>query len=106
MLKRAGKRLLDLSCDGSIRVVGQAVILTSQERELGLEEKIFPGNQATNYRGRNSVADCGLLVMAALVRGIDAAEALLQREFCKAAGLTFLPGGPVQETRYPHTVDV
>jgi hypothetical protein len=36
VLKRAGERLLDLDRDGSLGVVGQAVILRPPEGELGL----------------------------------------------------------------------
>lgn len=64
--------------NGSMRVVGQTMILPLPEGELGLQEKVLPGQQAALDRGRDGPTDRGLVVMAALVGGIDAPEALPQ----------------------------
>ena len=50
-------------------------------------------------------ADRGLVVMAALVGGVDAAEARPQGELGQAPRLVLLPGGPVQEAGHPDTFD-
>ena len=105
MLERTGERLLDLDGDGGVGVVGQAVILPAPEGELGLQEQVVPRHQAAPDRRRDGLADRRLVVMAALVGGIDAAKALLQGQLGQALRLVLLPGGPVQEAGHSNAVE-
>ena len=52
------------------------MILPFLERELGLQEQVVPGQQAALDRGRDGPTNCGLIVMTALVGGIDTPKAL------------------------------
>ena len=89
--------MLDLNRDGSTGVIRQAVILPPLEGELGLQKQVVPSYQAVGDGDRDGSADRGLIVMAALVGGIDAPEALPQGELGQALCLLLLPGGPVKE---------
>ena len=42
VIERTGQRLLDLRGDRGRRVVGQAMVLTGLERELGLQHELVP----------------------------------------------------------------
>src|SRR5262249_54528201 len=100
VLQRAGERLLDLPGDRGPGVVGQAVVLPRSEGELRLEEQVVAGRQAARDRVGDGLPDRGLVVMAALVGGVDAAEALAEGQLGQAPRLLLLPGGPVQEAGY------
>src|SRR5947209_12620514 len=105
MVKRAGERLLDLSWDGGLRIIRQAVILPAPEGELGLQEQIVPDHQAAFDRRHDGLPDRSLVVMAALIGRIDTPKALLQGEPGQALRLVLLPGGPVQEAWHLNTFD-
>ena len=81
------------------------MVLPRSKGELGLQEQIIPGHQAAPDRRRDGLTDRRLVVVAALVGGVDAAKALSQGELGQALGLVLLPGGPVQEAGHPNTVD-
>ncbi len=81
------------------------MILPLPESELGLKEQISPRQHAVLDRGRNGSTSGGLVVMTALVGGIDAPEALAQSEPGKALRLLLLPGCPVEEARQTNAVD-
>jgi hypothetical protein len=81
------------------------VILPFLERELGLQEQVVPGQQAALDRGRDGPTNCGLIVMSALVGGIDTPEALPKGEVGQPLRLLLLPGGPVQEGRHSNAID-
>ena len=105
VLERAGERLLDLDWDGSRGSVGQALVLSPPEGELGLQEQIVPYDETRLHRRCNTLPDCGLAIMASLVGGIDASKSLLQGELRQALRGVLLPGGAVQEARHAHTID-
>src|SRR6185503_20555364 len=46
MLKRAGKRLLNLGRNWCFRIIGQSMVLARLEGELRLQEQFAPGYQA------------------------------------------------------------
>jgi hypothetical protein len=73
------------------------VVLALAEGELGLQEQVVAGHKAARDRGRDGLADGGLVVVAALVGGVDAPEASAEGQLGEAPRLLFLPGGPVQE---------
>src|SRR5207237_8646032 len=102
--ERAGERLLDLGGDRGRGVVGQAVVLARPESEFRLQEQLVAGQPAGDRR-RDRPADGGLVVVAALVGGVDAAEALAQGQLGQALRLVLFPGRPVQEARHAHAVN-
>jgi hypothetical protein len=58
-------------------VVGQTVILPGPESKFSLQKQFIPGNETTFDRSCDRPTDCGFIVMSALIRRVDAAEALL-----------------------------
>ena len=105
VLQGIGARLLDLRRDGGGCVVRQAVVLPRAERKLGLEEEILPGHKTASDRHRDGPSDSRLVVMLALVGGVDPAKAPRERERRQALRLVFLPGRAVQEAGHAHAVD-
>src|SRR5262245_37229362 len=81
------------------------MILTSPEGELGLEKELVSRDRSALNRRLNAISDGGFKVMAALVGGVDAPEALSQGKFRQPLGLVLLPRGPVQESRHTDAVD-
>ena len=77
VLERAGERLLDLDARWARRDRRAGGDPAPPEGELGLQEQVVPRHQAARDRRRDGLADRGLVVVAALVGGVDAAEALL-----------------------------
>src|SRR5947209_5253203 len=69
-------------------------------RELGLDEDIvYP-------RLPERLSDARLVVMAPLVGGVDPPEAGLEGEPGQTRRLLLLPGGPVDQPRHLHALDV
>lgn len=68
-------------------------------REFGLEEKIFARYKASAIGGSQSFTDSGFKVVAALVGGVDGAEAGADGEFSQSRCSVFFPGGAVQKVR-------
>ena len=95
VLERARERLRDLRRDRRVRVVRQAVVLPVAERELGLQEQLVARHRRRLAADRR--ADAGLVVVLALVRGVDAAEAGRRARRARALGRVLLPRGAVEE---------
>src|SRR3982751_6884350 len=75
------------------------MILPALIGELRLQEHVGTRDDAGAVRGRQRVADRGLDVVPALIRGIDAPKPRAQRELGEGGGAVFFPGGAVQEVR-------
>jgi hypothetical protein len=73
------------------------VVLALAVRELGLQEDLGPGHDAGPVGGGQPGADAGLEVVAALVGGVQAAEAQAERQLGERGGPLFLPGRAVEE---------
>ena len=97
MLDRAGEGLTHLRGVVRARIVGQTLILPGHEGELGLQEQLVALHEAGGEGSRNRGADAGLVVVTALVRRVDAAEAGLEGQPRRALGVRFLPGRAVDE---------
>src|SRR5437868_5108687 len=94
VLERAGERLRDLLCDRRGGVIRQPVILAIQVGELALYEQLVapdPGGQ----RSRDPAASARLVVVFALIRGVDPAEPAGQRAERERLGGLFFPRGAV-----------
>ena len=105
MRKRAGEGLLHLDRDRCIGLVGQAMILPFSKGELGLQEEVAACYQALGNGRGDAPPDSGLIIMPALIGGIDAAKALVQRQLGQPLGFLFLPGGAIEEARNLQAVD-
>src|SRR5579862_26377 len=81
MFQGTFERLLDLERDRGFGIVRQAMILAALKGEFGLKEKIVAHHQTARDDRGDGLADASFVVVLSLVGGIDAAKALLQREF-------------------------
>src|SRR5262245_13751898 len=99
MMKRTRERLLHLHRNWSGGVIWKSVVLSVAECELGLQEEIVWRHSAAGNGLCNSLADRGLIVMLALVRGVDAAKALPQSQLSQALSVALLPGCAVEQAR-------
>ena len=75
------------------------MVLARLVGELRLEEELAARYDAGAVGGRETLADTGLVVVAALVRGVDTPEAGAERELGQGRGPVFLPGGAIEEVR-------
>ena len=105
MFERAGEGLLNLNCDGSLEVIGEAVILPPLKGELGLQEELIAVQQAVLDRDGDAPTDSGLIVVPALVGRVDTTKALPQGELGQTLRLLLLPSGTVQEPGDANAVD-
>jgi hypothetical protein len=81
------------------------MILSAAKGELGLQEQVFSGyHPGRDHRG-DGLSNCRLVIVAALISAVDAAEALPQGQLRQAPCLVLLPGCPVQEARDANAVD-
>jgi hypothetical protein len=81
------------------------VILPWLKRELGLQEQIVARHLAPGNRRRDGLANGRLVIMAALVGGIDTAKTLLERQLNERLRRLFFPGGAIEEAGRSHAVD-
>src|SRR5512132_2758182 len=82
------------------------MILSTPRRELGLDEELGAGDQSRRDRARDARADSRFVIVAALIGGVDAAEARLEREPRQALGRVLFPRGAIEKARSAHTRDV
>jgi hypothetical protein len=99
VLERARERLRNLVTDARLAIVGQPVILPVDEGELGLEKEALAAELAARERLLHGRADAGLVVVLALVGGVDADEAGGERERRQLLRPLLLPRGAVEEAR-------
>ena len=88
VLERAVERLADLRRIVGARIVWESPVLALDVRELRLDE-----DAAVMDRGSNG----GFVVMPPLIRSVDPAKALLQRELDERLRALFLPSGTVEK---------
>src|SRR5438128_2596643 len=92
VLDRAVEGLADLRRGIGARVVRQANVLALDIRELRLNED----GVGTLSDGS---AGCGLVIVPALVRGVDSAETHRERQLHERLGALLFPGGSVEKRR-------
>ena len=73
------------------------MILSATESELGLQEQIRSRYQPVCDGSRDRLPHGGLMIVAPLVGGIDAAKALLQRQLRKPLRIVLFPRGAIEE---------
>ena len=71
--------------------------------ELGLQEQLVALHEAGGKGPRDRGANACLVVVTALVRRVDAAEAGLEGQPRQALGVRFLPGRAVDEAGHANT---
>jgi hypothetical protein len=81
------------------------MIMSAPESELGLQEQIFAGQQATLNRRQNCLADRRLVVVPALIGGIDASKSLFEGEFREALRIVLFPGRPIQKPGHLNAIN-
>src|SRR5205823_6343105 len=87
VLQRARIRLFHLPPDRRLRVIGKPRILPGAKSELGLNEEL----STSDARTAHCRPDARFEIMFALIRGVDAAKARLEREQGQRLGLVLLP---------------
>ncbi len=97
MRLRGGEGLPHLLADRRLRIVGQPLVLPPDVGELGLQEEIVPRHQTFRHRVRDSRAHTRLVIVFALVGGVDAAKPLPDRQKRQPPSLVFLPGGAIEK---------
>src|SRR5262245_54429977 len=99
MFEGARHRLDDLGRQVSGRIVGQPVILPVAIGELRLQEEVGSRDDTIAIGGGERLAHAGLVVVSALVGGINRAKARAERELRQRLGALLLPGGAVEKVR-------
>ena len=97
VLQRARERLLDLRGEWGAGVIGKTVVLPVDVGELRLEEDVRAAETAGGEGGSQGLADGGFVVVAALIGGVDAAEAGVEGHAHEAGGVVFLPRRAVEK---------
>ena len=81
------------------------MVLPPAEGELGLQEQLVSRHQTAADRSPNSAADRRLVVMSALVGGVDASKSLPEGQRGQTLGVVLLPGGAIEEAGHSNVVD-
>ena len=76
------------------------MILAAERRELRLQEQVLAPRGPTPHQRGHRRSHRRLEVVPALVRGVDAAEARVQRQPDERFGAVLLPGRAVEEARH------
>src|SRR5262245_12976521 len=79
------------------------MILAGPEGELGLQEQLVTTDDPRPQCRLNRLTDGRLVVMSALVGGVDPAEPMAQGLLGQRLGVGLLPGSPVDQ---PWKIDV
>jgi hypothetical protein len=106
MLEGPGERLAHLGSIVGVGIVGQAMVLPAPRRELRLDEELGARDHSRGDRPRDPRAHSRFVVVAPLIRGVDAAEAGFERQTRQPLGGVFLPGGAVDEAWHADASDL
>ena len=84
----------------SVQPSDQTTILPTPKCEFGLQEQIIPCHDSIGDYCGNRVAHRGLVIVAALIGGIDAPNTTVDRQLGKILRLIFFPRSPINDAGY------